>query len=49
MVSVLASIAVDSGFNSCLVKPKTVILVCVASPLSTRSSKEQEQILDDSE
>ena len=35
MVSVLASSAVDRGFEPGQVKPKTIKLVCVASPLST--------------
>ena len=36
MVSVLASSAVDRGFEPDRVKPKTIQLVCVASPLSTQ-------------
>ena len=36
MVSVLASRAVDRGFESLLVKPKTIKLVFVASPVSTQ-------------
>ena len=34
MVSMLASSAVDRGFESDWVKPKTIELVFVASPLS---------------
>jgi hypothetical protein len=34
MVSVLSSCAIDRGFDSDRVKPKT--MVCVASPLSTQ-------------
>jgi hypothetical protein len=36
MVSVLASSAVDRGSSPGRVKPKTIKLVLVASPLSTR-------------
>ena len=36
MVSVLASSAVDCGFEPDRVKPKTIKLVFVASPLSTQ-------------
>ena len=36
MVSVLASSAVDRGFEPDRVKPKTIKLVFVASPLSTQ-------------
>jgi hypothetical protein len=36
MVSMLASSVVDRGFESGLVKPKTIKLVFVASPLSTQ-------------
>jgi hypothetical protein len=36
MVSVLASSAVECGFEPDRVKPKTIKLVCVASPLSTQ-------------
>jgi hypothetical protein len=36
MVSVLASSVVDRGFESGRVKPKTLKLVFVASPLSTQ-------------
>ena len=36
MVSVLASSAVDRGFEPGRVKPKTIKLVFVASPLSTQ-------------
>jgi hypothetical protein len=36
MVRVLASSALDRGFEHDRVKPKTVKLVCVASPLSTQ-------------
>jgi hypothetical protein len=36
MVSVLASSAVDRGFKPGWVKPKTIKLVFVASPLSTQ-------------
>ena len=36
MVSVLASGVVDRGFESGLVKPKTIKVVFVASPLSTQ-------------
>ena len=36
MVSVLASMAVDRGFESLLVKPKTIKLVFVASPVNTQ-------------
>ena len=46
MVSVLASIAVDHGFEPRRIKPKTLPLVCVASPLS---NKEKEQRLVGSE
>ena len=35
MVSVLAKSAVDREFEPDRVKPKTIKLVCVASPLST--------------
>ena len=35
MVSVLASSVVDQGSSPGRVKPKTIKLVCVASPLST--------------
>jgi hypothetical protein len=34
MVSVTASSVVDRGFEPCQVKPKTIKLVSVASPLS---------------
>jgi hypothetical protein len=40
-VSVPSSIAVDRRFKS-RVKPKTIILVFVASPLSSINEKEQE-------
>jgi hypothetical protein len=40
MVSVLASRAVDRGFESLLVKPKTIKLVSVASPISTQHWRE---------
>ena len=36
MVSVLASRAVDRGFEFLLVKPKNIKLVSVASPVSTQ-------------
>ena len=36
MVSVLASSAVDRGFDPRRVKPKTITMVFVASPLSTQ-------------
>jgi hypothetical protein len=36
MVSVLASSAVECGFEPDRVKPKTIKLVFVASPLSTQ-------------
>ena len=42
MVSMLASSAVDRGFDPWSVKPKTIKFVFVASPLSTQQ-KEKEQ------
>jgi hypothetical protein len=36
MVSMLASSAVDRGFDPGRIKPKTIKLVFVASPLSTQ-------------
>ena len=41
MVSVLALSAVDRGFEPDRVKPKTIILVFVASPLSTHHKGER--------
>ena len=41
MVSVLVSRAVDRGFESLLVKPKTIKLVFVASPVSTQHWEER--------
>ena len=40
MVSVLVSSVVDRGFEPCRAKPKTIKLVCVASPLSTRKNND---------
>ena len=36
MVSMLTSSVVDRGFEPRSVKPKTIKLVCIASPLSTQ-------------
>ena len=44
MVSVLASSAIDRGFEPDQVKPKTMKLVCVASPLSTQHEGERAKI-----
>ena len=39
MVSVLASSAIDRGFEPDRVKSETIKLVCVASPLSTQKGQ----------
>jgi len=36
MLNVSASRAVDCGFNPCWIKPKTIKLVFVATPLSVQ-------------
>ena len=41
MVSVLASNEVDRGFEPRRIKPKTLKLVCVASPLSMQPKGER--------
>jgi hypothetical protein len=44
MVSVLASSVVDRGFEPGRVKPKTIKLVFVASSLSTRLARNQNNV-----
>ena len=45
MVIILASSAVDRRFKLQAVKQKTIKLVCIALPQSTRTTKEKEERL----